>query len=144
MNKPTSVRFEPELSQRLTSWAIAHGSTVSGAVNQLLDEKLRMEEFPGIVFRDGPTGRRAGLSGGIDVWDLVRVVNEVRQARPKLTGEKLVGVVADELGLSPAQVRLAIGYYAAFPEETDARIAAAEEASARSEQAWRVQQRLLA
>jgi hypothetical protein len=25
-----------------------------------------MEEFPGIVFRTGPTGRRAGVAGGPD------------------------------------------------------------------------------
>jgi hypothetical protein len=144
MHKPTSVRFDPGVLERVTAWVATHNSSVSSAVNQLLDERLRMEEFPGIVFRDGPTGRRAGLAGGIDVWDLVRVVNEVRRARPKLTGEKLVTVVAEELGLTPAKVRLAIGYYAAFPGEIDDRIAAAEEASVRAEQAWHVRQRLLA
>jgi hypothetical protein len=143
MQKPTSVRFDPGVLERISAWVANHNSTVSSAVNQLLDERLRMEEFPGIVFRDGPTGRRAGLAGGIDVWDLVRVLDEIRQARPKLTGERLVTALSEELGLTPAKVRLAIGYYAAFPQEIDARIAAAEEASVRAEQAAHVRQRLL-
>lgn len=27
-----------------------------------------MDEHPGIVFRSGPAGRRAGLAGGPDIW----------------------------------------------------------------------------
>ncbi len=30
-----------------------------------------MDEHPGIVFRDGPTGRRAALAGGPDVWEVI-------------------------------------------------------------------------
>lgn len=30
-----------------------------------------MEAHPGIVFRDGPSGRRAGLAAGPDVWEVV-------------------------------------------------------------------------
>jgi hypothetical protein len=30
-----------------------------------------MDDHPGIVFRDGPTGRRAGLAAGPDVWEVV-------------------------------------------------------------------------
>jgi hypothetical protein len=30
-----------------------------------------MEEHPGIAFRDGPSGRRAALAGGPDVWEAI-------------------------------------------------------------------------
>jgi hypothetical protein len=38
----------------------------------LIEEGLRTEEFPGIAFRQGPTGRRVGLVGGPDVWEIAR------------------------------------------------------------------------
>lgn len=37
-----------------------------------------------------------------------------------------------------------MSYYTAFPDEIDAEIADADDASARAEEAWRVQQRLIA
>ena len=30
-----------------------------------------MDDHPGIVFRDGPTGRRAGLAAGPAVWEVI-------------------------------------------------------------------------
>jgi hypothetical protein len=54
------------------------GEPKSRVAERLIDEGLRMEEFPGIVFRDGPTGRRASLLGGPDVWE---VVVDLKQAR---------------------------------------------------------------
>ena len=33
-----------------------------------------MAEHPGIVFRDGPTRRRAAVAGGPDVWEIIRAV----------------------------------------------------------------------
>ena len=32
-----------------------------------------MDEYPGIQFRSGPAGRRPGLIGGPDVWEVVSV-----------------------------------------------------------------------
>ena len=45
---------------------------------------MRMTEHPGVVFREGPTGRRAGLVGGADVWEVVRAVKSARAAEPDL------------------------------------------------------------
>jgi hypothetical protein len=47
------------------------GEPRSRVAERLIDEGLRMEEFPGVVFRSGPTGRRASLLGGPDVWEVV-------------------------------------------------------------------------
>jgi len=41
-----------------------------------------MMEHPGVLFRTGPTGRRAGLAAGPDVWEVVRAVRSARGAEP--------------------------------------------------------------
>jgi hypothetical protein len=38
------------------------GEAKSRTAERLIDEGLRMEDHPGIVFRDGPAGRRAALA----------------------------------------------------------------------------------
>jgi hypothetical protein len=95
--------------------------TVSGLVAGLLDEGLKVRRFPGVVFREGPAGRRAGLVGGPDVWEVVR---DVRAAPGR--GHAKIRRVAAEAGLSEGQVRLAVDYYSAFPEEIDGRLALEE------------------
>ena len=42
--------------------------SISSIGERQIDEGLRMEAHPGIVFRNGPSGRRAGLAAGPDVW----------------------------------------------------------------------------
>jgi hypothetical protein len=76
----TPVRFDPAVADRLSSFAAANpGMSLSSAANRLVDEALRTSEHPGIMFRPGPTGRRAGLAGGPDVWEIVRAI---RSGRP--------------------------------------------------------------
>ena len=83
----------------------------------VVDEALATRRFPGIVFRDGPAGRRAGLARGPDVWEIVRDLK-------RHSGEDdPVRLVVEETGLVPEQIALASDYYAAFPDEVDDRIA---------------------
>ena len=124
MARPTSFRLPPDVLTRLEGEAAAAGMTVSALVAELLDEGLRVRRFPGVVFRDGPAGRRAGLVGGPDVWEIVRDV----QGAPG-RGEAKLRRVAGDAGLSVSQVRLAVDYYAAFPAEVDARLAAERRAA---------------
>lgn len=77
-----------------------------------------MEEFRGIVFRDGPTGRRAALAGGPDVWELMAAIKS-----GNASGEKAITATAELLNLTESQVRTAIRYYGVFPQEIDRRIA---------------------
>jgi len=63
----TPVRFDPPVADRLASFVAANpGMSLSSAANRLVDEALRMAEHPGVIFRSGPTGRRAALAGGPD------------------------------------------------------------------------------
>ena len=125
MARPTSFRLSPDVLSRLEGEAAAAGMTVSALVCELLDEGLRVRRFPGVVFRDGPAGRRAGLVGGPDVWEVIRDV-----AATPGRGEAKIRRVAADAGLTAAQVRLAVDYYAAFPAEVDARLATEDRAGA--------------
>jgi hypothetical protein len=68
VSTPISVRFPDEVARRLRRNGAGTGEATSGLVVRLVDEGIRMAEHPGVVFRDGPTGRRAGLAAGPDVW----------------------------------------------------------------------------
>ena len=125
MARPTSFRFSEGLSARLEAEAEAAGLSVSALVTVLLDEGLQVRRFPGVVFRDGQAGRRAGLAGGPDVWEVVRDV----LAGPG-RGESRIRRVAAAAGLSEAQVRLAVDFYATFPHDIDRRLAAEERTAA--------------
>ena len=95
------------------------GRDFSTMAVELLSEALKVRRCPGIVFADGPTGRRARLMGtGLDVWELVAAYRSVNQ-----DGDRLRQAYH---WLSEAQLRAALGFYAAYPEEIDRRIAAAE------------------
>jgi hypothetical protein len=73
------------------------------------------------------------------VWEVVKALHEIDER-----GEPAVAAVAEVLGLPEAKVRVAMHYYAAYPEEVDAEIDEADRASSEAERAWRVERRLLA
>jgi hypothetical protein len=104
---------------------------------------LRTYEHPGIVFRPGPTGRRAALSGGPDVWEVVTALSAIRDETPDLDGQSLLGELVTVTGLSDDRVTVALRYYAAYPAEIDERIASNREVADREEQMWAAQQDLL-
>lgn len=120
---PFSARLDAELIPRLKRLSVREGVTVSQLAERFIEEGVRAAELPGIVFRPGPTGRRAGLHGGPDVWEIVRDVLHARAGRAR----DPVAVVVRSTNLSEAQVRLALAYYARYPDDVDARVATAEE-----------------
>ena len=101
---------------------------MSAAANLLVDEGLRMAEHPGIMFRDGATGRRAALASGPDVWEVVRAVKSARAAEPELAEDDVLAVVVANTGVPLRMVRTAVSYWARYPAEIDAEIAAADHA----------------
>ncbi len=89
-----------------------------------------MDEHPGVMFRDGPSGRRAVLVGGPDVWEVIREVRATRVNDPILPESSLLRQVVENTGLSLPQVRTALAYRAAYPDEVDAFVDDAERAEA--------------
>ena len=112
--------------------------SISSVGERQIDEGLRMEAHRGIVFRNGPSGRRAGLAAGPDVWE---VVGPLRGLRGSV--EERVAVAAAQLGLTEAQVRTTSRYYAEFTDEIDAEIAHSDDIADRELAAWENERRLL-
>jgi len=137
--KPFSIRMSPRTLARLEVGARRRGEAKSRTAERLIDEGLRMEDHPGIVFRDGPTGRRAGLAGGPDVWQVVQTFQEFGS-----DGERAIAGAAEWGSLSHAQVNVALRYYGDFPGEIDERIAFNDEETARQYAAWKRTQQVFA
>ena len=116
MSENVSVRLEDGLAQRLRLRARAAGETLSDRLRRYADEGVRRDEHPLVTFRDGPTGRRAGIVGGPDVWEIVMRVEDLAAE------EDSVAVLVEESALARAQVDAALRYRAMYPGEVDARI----------------------
>lgn len=111
-----SVRLDETLAERLRLRARAAGESLSDRLRRYADEGARREEHPLVTFRDGPTGRRAGLLGGPDVWEVTMWLEDVRdEPDPAMT-------LARETALNPALIEAAQHYRAAYPDEIAARI----------------------
>ncbi len=117
MSVNVSVRLDDRLAEQLRLRARAAGETLSDRLRLYADEGTRRDEHALITFRDGPTGRRAGLMGGPDVWEVSLWLDDLAAEPEPLR------VLSEESGLSRAQIDAVIRYRSAFPEEIEARIA---------------------
>lgn len=134
-----SIRFKrPGAYERLKRGAARRAESISSAGERLIDEGLRMETHPGIVFRDGPSGRRAGLATGPDVCEVVGLLLGLEGSV-----EERVAAAAAQLGLTEGQVRSTSRYYAEHTDEIDAQIARNEDMADRELAAWENERRLL-
>jgi hypothetical protein len=135
--QPFSARFDRRLLERLDASARAAGRSRSSLAERYVEEGMRMDEHPGIVFRDGPSGRRAGLLAGPDVAEVMTVVKNAPEP------DERVEHAAEWLDLTPDQVLCAVGYYGEFPDEIDERIKRNRELGDAAEAAWRRQHEAL-
>jgi hypothetical protein len=116
MSVNVSVRLDDRLAEQLRLRARAAGETLSDRLRLYADEGTRRDEHSLITFRDGPTGRRAGLMGGPDVWEISMWLDDLAAEPEPLR------VLSEESGLSRAQLDAVVRYRAAFPDEIQARI----------------------
>jgi hypothetical protein len=142
---PRSIRFDAAVNARLSAYVARHpGSSGSSVANRFVDEALRMDEHPGVVFRDGRTGRRAVLVGGPDVREVIRAVKSARAAEPDLDATAVVALVEANTGVPARLIDVAMRYWSSYPDEIDAWIAEAEALEVEVLAAWERQQELLA
>lgn len=85
-DSPFSARFKPETVARLQAYADRHGLSASAAAERLLDESLRVQEFPGIAFRWSPAGERQPfiIGTGLSVWEMYHMWDDYDQNLDKL------------------------------------------------------------
>ncbi len=139
MTIPLSIRFDRDVLDRLRRRAAGTpGATPSGLVQQLVDEGLRMAEHPGVVFKDGPGGRRPALKIGPDIWELIKFLREIDER-----GERAIEAASEVFVVPDNAVRVGLAYYTSYPGEIDAWIVDADAVSERAEHGWRQQQELL-
>lgn len=114
MVAPTNVRFPDAIDQRLADYARQTGAKKSTVVVSAVREWLRMQAHPGVVFVATVTGeRRAALSAGPQVWTVAEAWLQHDKA------DRTAAVVADTVGLSAADVEIALAYWADYQDEID-------------------------
>jgi hypothetical protein len=125
--KSFSARFSAEVVELLDAQSVRLGQSKARVAERLIEEGLRIEQFSGIVFRSGPTGRRAGVAGGPDVWEIARDLKGAAGEGAK----DPIETVARASGLERGMVELAASYYASYPDDVDERIRLNEQAAER-------------
>lgn len=120
---PFSFRLSPDILREIRALAKQSQRPNSYIVSTLIKEGLRQRRCPGIVFTDGPTGRRATVAGtGIDIWEVIRVY--------KACGEKLEALAQALPHLSRWQLEAALHYYRCYPQEIEERLSLEQTAEA--------------
>jgi uncharacterized protein (DUF433 family) len=107
-----SLRLPAETTKEIEELARETGQDFSNVTKDLLQEAIKMRRCPGILFAEGTTGRRARVAGtGIEVWEVIATSKSVKEDLKRL--QKAYH------WLSREQLKAALGYYAAYPEEID-------------------------
>ena len=127
-----SLDLDSTTLDRLAEQERTTGESQSQLAQRYIDEGLRMERYAGIVFQDGPTGRRAVVLGGADVWEIMSTVLQVAGDR-----DAAIETTVAWLGLPPSKIETAMAYYAEFHDEIDQRIELNRTRGAQLEAAWR-------
>jgi len=122
--RATSYRLDPNIKSRLHNRAKAEGISERALLERLVAEGLDTLHHPGIVYRDGPTGRRAALAVGPDVWEVVSALRYTTG-----TEEQRVAALAEQFALHVRHIRTAIDFAAVHREDIEAQIAANDAAA---------------
>jgi len=104
VSAPLSIRFDDGLLARLRRRAQSMtGSSTSALAQRLIDEGLRMADHPGFLFKDGPSGRRAALAYGPDVWEVIKFLREIDERGPAA-----LDAAAEVLASDPGRIATAV------------------------------------
>lgn len=130
-SRQLTLKLEPEMYARLEAASRREGQTTVAFAKTLIEEGLRMEAHPGIIFHPGPVGRRPSLVDGMDIWQVARLFD----GRVDLNEEELREITA----FSPVdldQLQTALRYYAEYRDEIDAWLRMVDEEAERAEAEW--------
>src|SRR5215472_9110174 len=100
----------PKTLARLEQRARLTNVPKTALADRYVEEGLAMDTYPGIVFRDGPSGRRPAVLGGPDVWEVIQTF---------LAEDRDTRATSENLQLRPGLMEAALAYYADNQEEID-------------------------
>jgi uncharacterized protein (DUF433 family) len=111
-----TIRMPDEVRLPIEEEAHLARRDFSSVANELLLEGIKMRRIPGVVFADSPAGGRvARIAGtGLEVFELVQAYRSVESSWERLKEAFH--------WLSDAQLRAALAYAEAYPEEIEERI----------------------
>lgn len=114
-----SLRIPEKILKEIQQIATETQKDFSSVAKEFLEEAVKINRCPGIVFTEGVKGRRARVAGtGLEVWEII--------ATYKSVGKKLSRLRRAYHWLTDQQLQAAIGYYKAYPEEINRFIAGNE------------------
>ena len=132
------IRIEAETLGALRERSAQTGEPIVRLAQRYIDEGMRLDRHPGIVFRDGPAGRRPVVVGGPDVWEVIAAA----RSAPERGGE-LIEALVERIGVPSDKIRVAVRYYAEHPDEIDRWIAMVDEEAERLERTLERERSLL-
>ena len=107
-----SLRIPQDTAKEIERLAGESGRDFSSVAKDLLAEAVKMRRFPGIIFAEGVTGRRARIAGtGLEVREIIATYISVNLEFKRL--QKAYHWLTEQ------QLRAAIGYYSLYPAEID-------------------------
>src|SRR5262245_49022026 len=127
-SKPVSLRIPDEVRAAIDETARRTKRGFSSIANEMLEEAVKMRRIPGIVFVDGVTGRRARIDGsGLEVWEIFRTYRDA--------GRDWKILQEAYHWLTERQLRAALAYAEAYPDEIEDRLRREDELSV--EEVWK-------
>ncbi len=123
------IEIPDELQAALAEIGEKTGQDAQSLVTEMVTEAIKMRRVPGIVFADGATGRRARVGGtGIEVFEIIDRYEGVGRDRLRL--QELFD------WLKPHQIKMALDYYEAYPDDIRPRLLTDDEEIAAMEAAY--------
>jgi uncharacterized protein (DUF433 family) len=119
-NRAISIRIPEHIRADIEETARRSRRDFSSVANEMLDEAVRMRRVPGITFADEPTGRVARVGGsGLGVWEIIQAYRDENGNWDHLR--------EGFHWLSENQLRAALAYAEAYPDEIEERLAREDE-----------------
>jgi len=111
-NAVKSIRVDPETASEIDRLSTGKRTTFSALAAEMLCEAAKMRRCPGVVFADGPAGRRARIEGtGIEIWEVISSYLALGKNEQRLR--------ESYHWLSERQILAALGYERTYPGEIE-------------------------
>lgn len=111
-----TARLEDWLDGEIRRFWSRHGEGPSSGMRRVAREWWTLHNLPHLEFREGPAGRRAGVRGGPDVWEIGLLARELGRDPETLAGH-LGGRISGQA------ITEALEYARRFPDEVEAWLA---------------------